>query len=47
MQDEARKVFGPQGVDMISLGGAEVRERLAQDAKRWQQVITEARISVE
>lgn len=47
LQDDARKFFGAQGVEMISLDRAEIRQRLAQDAERWRQVISEARISVE
>jgi tripartite-type tricarboxylate transporter receptor subunit TctC len=43
---DARNVFGSQGVEPISLSQAEMRQRLADDHKRWARIIDVAKITV-
>jgi len=44
--EDARNVFGSQGVEPISLGQAEMRQRIAEDTRRWARLIEAARITV-
>jgi tripartite-type tricarboxylate transporter receptor subunit TctC len=44
--EDARKVFGAQGVEPLSLTQAQMRERLVEDGKRWAKVIATAKITV-
>ena len=44
--DDARHLFGAQGVEPISLTQAAMRQRLADDNRRWARVIESARITV-
>lgn len=44
--DDARNVFGSQGVEPISLTQAEMRQRLTEDSRRWSRLIEVANISV-
>lgn len=44
--EDARNVFGSQGVEPISLTQAEMRQRLADDNRRWAKIIESAKITV-
>lgn len=44
--DDARNVFGSQGVEPLSLTQAQMRQRLADDNRRWAKIIESAKITV-
>lgn len=45
--EDARNTLAVQGVEAVALSQAEMRQRIKDDAERWQKVINDAKITIE